>query len=166
MKRSLNVYNFLEVISSFSHSIVFCYFFALFISYLFLLFFGTLHSVRLIFSFLPCLSLLCFPQLFIKPLQTITLPSWISFSLGWFWSLPPVQGYKLLSILLQSFCLPDLIPWIYLSPPLYNHNGFDLGHNWMTEWFSLLSPTSAWILQWGAHDLSHSQLHVLFLLTV
>ena len=22
----------------------------------------------------------------------------------------------------------DLIPWIYLSPPLYNHKGFDLGH--------------------------------------
>ena len=25
----------------------------------------------------------------------------------------------------------DLIPWIYLSPPLYNHKGFDLGHTWM-----------------------------------
>ena len=25
----------------------------------------------------------------------------------------------------------DLIPWIYLSPPLYNHKGFDLGHIWM-----------------------------------
>ena len=27
--------------------------------------------------------------------------------------------------------LPDLIPWIYLSLPLYNHKGFDLGHTWM-----------------------------------
>ena len=25
----------------------------------------------------------------------------------------------------------DLIPWIYLSLPLYNHKGFDLGHTWM-----------------------------------
>ena len=27
--------------------------------------------------------------------------------------------------------LSDLIPWIYLSLPLYNHKGFDLGHTWM-----------------------------------
>ena len=25
---------------------------------------------------------------------------------------------------------PDLIPWLYLSLPLCNHNGFDLGHTW------------------------------------
>ena len=46
----------------------------------------------LIFSpFLLFLSLLFFPQLFVKPPQTTTLPPCISFSLGWFWSLPPVQ---------------------------------------------------------------------------
>ena len=28
-------------------------------------------------------------------------------------------------------CLSDLIPWIYLSLPLYNCKGFDLGHTWM-----------------------------------
>ena len=28
-------------------------------------------------------------------------------------------------------CLSGLIPWIYLSLPLYNHKGFDLGHAWM-----------------------------------
>ena len=27
--------------------------------------------------------------------------------------------------------LSDLIPWIYLSLPLYNHKGFDLCHTWM-----------------------------------
>ena len=27
--------------------------------------------------------------------------------------------------------LTDIIPWIYLSPSLYNHKGFDLGHTWM-----------------------------------
>ena len=63
--------------------------------------------------------------------QSITLPSCISFSLGWFWSLPPVRCYKPLSIVLQALSLPDLISWIYLSPPLYNHKGFDLGHTWI-----------------------------------
>ena len=56
----------------------------------------------------------------------------ISFSWGWFWSLPPVQCYEPLSIILQAFCLPDLIPWIYSSPPLYNPKGFGLGHICMT----------------------------------
>ena len=31
-----------------------------------------------------------------------------------------------LSIVLQAICLPDLIPWIYSSPPVYNHRRFDL----------------------------------------
>ena len=58
-------------------------------SYLPLPFSGTLYSVGYTFHFLLCLSLLFFPQLFVKPLQTTT-----SFSLGWFWSLPPVQCYE------------------------------------------------------------------------
>ena len=92
-----------------------------------------------IFPFLRCLSLLFSSQLFVRPPQTTMLPFCISFSLGWFWSLPPVQGYKILSIVLQSLCLPDLICWINSSPPLYNHKGFDLGHTWMAYWSSLLS---------------------------
>ena len=31
----------------------------------------------------------------------------------------------------SSSTLSDLIPWIYLSLPLYNFKGFDLGHIWM-----------------------------------
>ena len=38
----------------------------------------------------------------------------------------------------SSGTLSDLIPWIFLSLPLYNRKGFDLGHTWMVEWFSLL----------------------------
>jgi len=53
-------------------------------SYLPLLFSGTLHSAVYIFPFLPCLSLLFFPQLFVKLPQTITLHSCISFSFRWF----------------------------------------------------------------------------------
>ena len=62
------------------------------------------------------------------------LPEFL-FLLGWFWWLPLVQHYKSLSIVTQALCLPDLIPWIYLSPPLYNHKRFDLGHTWMAYWF-------------------------------
>ena len=55
------------------------------------LFSGILHSVGYISPFLSCLSLLSFPQILIRPPQTTILPSCISFSLGWFWSLIPVQ---------------------------------------------------------------------------
>ena len=47
----------------------------------------------------------------------------------------------------SSGTLSDLIPWIYLSPPLYNHKGFDLGHTGMVQWFPLLSSISVWIWQ-------------------
>jgi len=151
--------NFFEEISTLS------YCFPLFLctdhwgrlSYLSLLFFETLHSIRCVFPFLLCLSLLFFSQLFIRPPQTTTLRSCIYFSWGWFWSLPPTQCYEPPSIILQAFCLPDIIPCIYLSPPLYNHKGFDLGHTWMASQFSLLSSIKAWILQsGGAHDWSQS----------
>ena len=35
------------------------------------------------------------------------------------------------SIHSSSGTLSDLVPWIYLSLPLYNRKGFDLGHTWM-----------------------------------
>ena len=79
------------------------------------------------------LLLLSFSQLFVRPHQTTILPFCISLTWGWYWSLPPVQCHKPPSIVLQAFCLSGLIPWIYLSLPLYNHNGFGLGHTWMVE---------------------------------
>ena len=122
---------FLEI-SSLSHSIVFLYFFALFteggvpISPCYA---SELCIVRVSFPFL--LLLVFFSQLFVRPPQAAILPPCISFSLGWFWSVPHAQCYEFLSIVLQALCLSDLIPWIYLSPPLYNHKGFDLGQTWM-----------------------------------
>ena len=37
------------------------------------------------------------------------------------------------SIHISSDTLSDLIPWIYLSLPVCNRNGFDLGHTWMVQ---------------------------------
>ena len=45
-------------------------------------------------------------------------------------ALLPRSEYLLISWL-QSLCLADLDPWIYLSLWLYNCKGFDLGHTWM-----------------------------------
>ena len=71
------------------------------------------------------------PLLFAYPLfsaicKDFTLLSCISFSLGQFWSLPPIQASEPESIVLQTVCQLDLIQWIYLSPPLYNCKGFDM----------------------------------------
>ena len=72
--------------------------------YLSLLFSGTVHSVGYIFAFLLCLLLLFFPQLFVRPPQTTTLPSYITFSLRWFWSLPSIQCHKPPSKVLSALC--------------------------------------------------------------
>ena len=136
MKCSLGISNFIEEISSLSHSVVFLYFFALITEEGFVI--SSCYSLELciqmgisfLFSFF--LLVLFFSQLILRPSQTTILPLCISFSWGWFWSLPPVQYYIPSSIVFQALCLSDLIPWIYLSLPLYNHKGFDLGHIWMT----------------------------------
>ena len=72
------------------------------------------------------LLLLLFPHLFVRPPLTTIVGSCISFSLEWFWSLPPVQCYEPPSIVLLALRLPDLTPWIYSSPSLDNHKGFYL----------------------------------------
>ena len=100
-----------------------------FLSLLAILWKSACRWVYLSFPPLPFTSLLF--SAICKPPQTTILSFCISFSWGWFWSLPPVQCHKPLSIVLQALCLPDLIPWIYLSLPQYNHKGFDLGHTWM-----------------------------------
>ena len=95
MKCFLGISNFLEKISSLSHSIVFSLFLCIDrwgrLSNLSLLFFGTLLSCGFIFPFLLCFSLLLvFSQLLVRPPQTTFLPFCFSFSWGWSWSLPPV----------------------------------------------------------------------------
>ena len=77
--------HFPEEISSLSHSIVSLYICVVTLrrpSYLSLLVPGSLYSVGYIFPFPPCFLLLFFPQLFVKPRQTTTLPSCIYFFFG------------------------------------------------------------------------------------
>ena len=134
MKCSLGISNFPEEISSLSHSIVFlflCIDCWSWLSYLSLLFFGTLHSSGYTFPFLLCFSLPFFSQLFVRPPQTAILLFCISFSWGWSWSLSPIQCHKPPSIVHQALYLSDLVPLIYFSLPLCSHKGFDLGHTWM-----------------------------------
>ena len=83
-------------------------------SYISLLFSGTLHSVGHVFPFLPCLLGLFSSQLFVKPPQTTTLASCISFC---FWMVLVTASYTCyepLSIVLQVLCLSDRIPCLNL----------------------------------------------------
>ena len=72
------------------------------LSYLSLLFFGTLHSDAYIFPFLLCFSLLFFSQLFVRPPQAAILLFCISFPWGWSWSLSLVQCQEPHSIVHQA----------------------------------------------------------------
>ena len=138
MKYSLGISNFLEEISSLFHSIVFFYFFALitewFLSLLAILWHSVLTWVYLSFSPLPFTSLLfsaickassdnhfAFLHFFFLGMVLITASCTVSQT----------------SIHSSSGTLSDLISWLYLSLPLYNHKRFHLGYIWMVEWFSL-----------------------------
>ena len=53
-----------------------------------------------------------------------------------FWDkLRPVQYYRPLSIVLQTHCYLDLVPWIYSLPLLWIHMGFYLSHNLLPWYF-------------------------------
>ena len=59
-------------------------------------------QMGIFFSFLLCLSLLFFSQLFVRPPQTNILPFFISFSWRGSWSLSPVQCHQSPYIVLQA----------------------------------------------------------------
>ena len=97
--------NFLEEISSLSHSI----FSSL-----------CLHwSLRKTLSVLAILWNCAFKWVY---LPFSPLPLAFLFLGGWSWLLFSVQCHEPLSIVLQAHCLSDLIPWIYLPLPLYNQS--------------------------------------------
>ena len=109
MKCSLGISNFLEEISSLSHSVVFLYCFALIAEEGFLislLFFGTLHSDVYIFPFLLCFLLLFFSELFVRPPQTANLLFCIlaKFVLGSWFSLQNMLTWDNVSLNFSIFC--------------------------------------------------------------
>ena len=136
MKYSLAILNFLEEITSLSHSIVFLYFFSFitdegFLSLLAILCNSAFKWIHLFFSPLPFTSPLF--SAICKASSDNHFAFLHFFFFRWFWSLPPVQCHEPPSIVLQALCPSDIIPWIYLSLLLYNHKGFDLGQ---PEWSS------------------------------
>ena len=134
MKYSLGSSNFLEEISSLFHSIIFLYFFALITEEGFLIssFYSLELCIQMLISFLFSFAFtsLLFTAI-CKASSDNHLPFCISFSWWWSWSLTHVQCQEPLSIVLQALYLSDLIPWIYLSLPLYNCKGFDVVHTWI-----------------------------------
>ena len=133
MKCSLSVSNFLDNVSSLSHFIVFLYFFALITEEGFLL---SLCSslelyIQMRISFLFSFAFRFSSQLFVRPPQTTISPFLHFFSLGMV-LIPASCTMSRTSIRSSSDTVSiRFIPWIYLSLPLYNHKGFDLGHTWM-----------------------------------
>ena len=100
MKCSLGISNFLEELSSLSHSIVsyisLHWYRKAFLSLLAILWNSAFKWVYLSFSPLLLASLLS--QVFLRPPQTSILPFCLSFSWGWSWSLPPIQCHESVSI--------------------------------------------------------------------
>ena len=123
----------LEEISSLCHSIVFLYFFALITEEGFLISLSILWNsaykwVYLSFSPLPFVSLL---------FSAISKPSsdnhfaFLHFFFLRMVLIPASCTMSQTSVHSSLGTLSGLIPWIYLSLPLYNLKGFDLGHTWM-----------------------------------
>ena len=148
-----SISNFLEEIPSLSYSIVFLYFFSLITEEGFLM--SPCYSLELyiqmgisfLFSFAFHFSSF---QAICKASSDSHFAFCISFPWGWSWSLSPVQCHEPPYIVLQALCLSDLIPWIYLSLPLYNRKGFDLGHGQgglvcCDSWGLKESDTTEWL---------------------
>jgi len=135
MKCFLGISNFLEEISSLSHSVVFLYLFALMAEEGFLI--SPCYSlelcIQMVISFLSQL-------LFASPLFTAICKASLDshfaflhfFSMGMV-LIPVSWTMSRTSVHSSSGTLSDLVPSIYFSPPLYNHKGFDLGQ---PEWSS------------------------------
>ena len=135
--------NFLEGISCLSHSVVFLYFFALITEEGFLIFlcYSLELCIQMSISFLSSLPL---ASLLFSAICKASSDSHFPFFHFVFLGMILISASCAMSqtsIHSSSGSLSDLIPWLYLSIPLYNHKWFDLGHTWMAYWFSLFSSS-------------------------
>ena len=117
----LGISNFLEEISSLSHSVVFLYFFALITDEGFII--SPCYSLELciqmgISSFSPLPSLLFFSQLFV--FSSDNHFAFLHFFFLGMVLIPASCTVSWTSVHTSSGTLSDLIPWIYLPLPLYN----------------------------------------------
>ena len=130
MKCSLGISNFLEEISSLSHSIVFLYFFALiteegiFISLGYSLELCIQMGISVLFSF-------AFASLLFSPICKASSDNHFALLHFFFLGIVLITAsctVSLTSVHSFSGTLSDLITLIYLSLPLYNCKGFDHDH--------------------------------------
>ena len=117
-KSSLDIPNFLEVISSHSHSVVFLYFFALIAEEGFLIspYYCLELCIQLGISFL--FSLAFHFSSFLSYVWSLLRQPFCPLAFLFIWygfCHCLLYNHKPLSIVLQAFCLPDLIPWIYCN---------------------------------------------------
>ena len=131
MKCSLGISNFLEGISSLSHSIVFLYFFALITEEGFLicvLFFGTLHLNGYYLSFSP----LPFTSVLFSAICKGSSDNYFAFLHFFFLGLVLITAFCIMSQTSVHSSSGTLSircnPLNQFSHSLYNHKGFDLGH--------------------------------------
>ena len=134
MKCSFGIPNFLEAISSLSHVLfssisLHCSLRKSFLSLIAILCKSAFRWVYLSFSLYPFTSLLY--SAICKASSENHFAFLHFFSLG---MVLIIVSHKMLH---WAICLSDLMPWIYLSLPLYNRKGYDLGHTWMA---SLVAP--------------------------
>ena len=138
MKCSLIISNFLEEISSLSHSIFssisfLCSLKKAFLPLLAILWNSAFRWIYLSFSPLP------FTYLLFSAICKASSDNHFAFlHLFSLWMVLVIISCTMLQTSIHSSSdtrQSDLIPWIYLLLPLYNHKGFDLGHTWMTQWF-------------------------------
>ena len=132
MKYSLGITNFLEEISSLSHSVLFLYFFALITEEDFLSFYAVLWNSAFRWVYLP-FSPLPFASLFFSAICKASSENHCAFlhffSMGMV-LIPVSCTMSRTSIHSSSGSLSiRSSPLNLLSLPLYNRKGFDLGHN-------------------------------------
>ena len=173
MKYSLGISNYLEEISSPSHSIVFLFilFFQCislhwslrkaFLSLLAILWNSAFKCVYFSFSALPFFSL---AFLAICKASSDNLFAFFFF-LGMVLIMASCTEFQTFIHSSSGTCLSDLIPWIYLSLPLYSHKEFDLCHIWVIKWFFLLFFLS-WNFVIRSSWPESQSVPILFLLTV
>ena len=146
MKCSLGISNFLEEISSLSQSIVFLYFFALIIEEGFLI--SPCYSLELCIQMgISFLFSFVLASVLFSAVYKASSDNHLNFLLFFFLGMALITASCTMaqtSIHSSSGTLSDPIPWIYLSLPLYNHKGFDVGHTWMFPLLIVFTWHSAW----------------------